>query len=156
MEPDDAARASRVEFLEHQVVELERLASDKVLQHRAPGAVVSARSKAAELRGQLDELRASKKRRPRRKGDQAAEVLDEVRRLRMAAAEAGSFVPAANLLKLELELVEAAESRRLDREREQLAHLDGGALVLRLVEALRSLPPQVRERVRAAVFDPVH
>lgn len=154
----DAARCARVTFLEHQVRELEDLASDPLVRKAAPNAVVSARSKASDLRAQLDELKASKRRRRPRKTseDAAAEVLEETRRLRMAAAEAGSFVAAANLLKLERDLLAAHRAEQAERERERLSQLDEAALVEMLVDHLLSLPTQVRERVRVAVYAPAH
>ncbi len=154
----DVTRCTRKAFLAHQIRELELLASASSTTERQPGAAVAARKLAAELRVALDEASKPKARQPKpRKGPPRPEdAIAEVRRLRVAASHAGSFVAAANLLQLEVELEQAADARRKAEEQERLAHMTEGEMVARLVATLARMPAPLRARVLEAVAAPVN
>ena len=71
---------------------------------RAFGAAVTARAKVGELRTRLGRMRAE------READAELDPVKRVQRLRRLATEAGSYVAASNLSKLEDKLVEAREA----------------------------------------------
>lgn len=81
------------------------------------GAAVDAKQKAIALRAQLDEMAetARRARIPASPEAHKAEILHEVRRLRQAA---GASYVAANLLRLEREMLDSDDTARRERERD--------------------------------------
>jgi len=143
-------RKSRADFLEEQIHELLRDA-EQARRTRQPGAAVAARGKAADLRLELDKLRAFERERRAKRTP-----LEQARAMRMRADAAGSHVAARDYFRLELELADKDEQRRIEEQRLRLAHMGLDERISRLAEVLLQLPDQVREQVRSAVFDPVH
>lgn len=125
---------------------MEQLATDAADQLSFTAAV-AARTKVSTLRGELARLR-----------DEAAanrekDPLKRVRRLRRRAAEDGSWVAAANLLKQEQELQEKLEAEKRARDEERRAHVDDDGLVETLVSHVKLLPATLRRRVRARLAE---
>lgn len=101
-------------------------------------AAVNAKAKALQVRAELDQLRETQVRTvaPRNVEDHKAEVLSEVRRLRIGATEAGSYVAAATLLRLEREMLTATQAELTEAEakaltEKTLAELEAEAEALR-------------------------
>lgn len=85
-------------------------------ESRSWTAAVQAKAKALQVRAELDQLRETQQRQtmPASAAEHRAEVVSEVRRLRIGATEAGSYIAAAQLLRAELEIlaqVQAADSK---------------------------------------------
>lgn len=78
------------------------------------GPAVHAKAQALRVRAEIDQLRETERRQamPSDADGHKAEILGEVRRLRQGATEAGSYIAAAGLLKLERELLTADEADR--------------------------------------------
>jgi hypothetical protein len=93
-------------------------------------------------RAELDQLRETQRRLevPESVQDHKAEVLSEVRRLRVGATEAGSFVAAANLLRLERDLLSQTAAEATAAEAEALAKKTVAELEAE-VEELRARRP---------------
>lgn len=144
------ARGARISYLEVALEEAHELAT---AAERAGdyGPAATARKLAADLRLELDNLRAYLRDRRRKRSP-----LDEVRALRARADMGGSFVAARDLMRLELELLETAKAEEEARRREALEHLDGAAIEAMLVGHLRALPPEVRDRVLASAVAIAH
>lgn len=82
-------------------------------------AAVSAKKEAVKTRADLDRLRETQKKIevPASREEHKAELLATVRRLRIGAEEAGSYIAADKLLRAEREFVRLAEEEeRLERE----------------------------------------
>jgi hypothetical protein len=86
-------------------------------------AAVNAKAKALQVRAELDQLRETQVRTsaPRTVAEHKGEVLSEVRRLRIGATEAGSYGPAAALLRLEMDLLSQTQSDLTEAEAKALA-----------------------------------
>jgi hypothetical protein len=153
---------TRIEYLEDALVHYETLA-EQASSAESWVAAVKAKDRAIELRAELDQLRETSKRldqAPSTIEEHKAEIRSEARRLRQGATEAGSYVAAANLLKLEGELLAQAEAEAQAEKRRRMEHIDEKGLVGTLREAIGRLPEDVqRELLQGLVediSDPVH
>jgi hypothetical protein len=148
------AHVAREKYLVDALEQLEKIAADATAA-RSYVAAVKAKTEATKVRAELDQLRETKRRSKRKRKTPMAvrqeEVLSEITRLREAATEAGSYVAAAGLLKLEREALTAAEAERRARDDEERAHLDDAAIVALLIEHIAALPVTLRERIREAI-----
>lgn len=113
---------SREEYLVAALRQLEKQVKSAE-RDRSWVAAVQAKRQAMAVRAELDQLRETQRRleSPATVRDHKAEVLSEVRRLRVGATEAGSFVAAANLLRLERDLLSQTQAEVTAAEAEALA-----------------------------------
>lgn len=144
------AKWSRSEYLEDSLAQLEAMAA-KAEKAKSYTAAVRAKTEAVRIRGELDQLRETERRQepPTSSDEHRAEILAEVRRLRQGATEAGSYVAAASLLKLERELLAADEEERRRAEQDRLMQADEETLREEAVEIARGLPRAVLEEALA-------
>lgn len=112
--PEDGTRedylVAALRQLEEQVLSAE--------EDRSWTAAVNAKHRALLVRAELDQLRETQVRTaaPATVDDHKNEVLSEVRRLRIGATEAGSYVAAATLLRLERDLLSQTQAEVTEAE----------------------------------------
>jgi|GEM_PF-5188817 hypothetical protein len=111
---------------------------------RAFGAAVTARAKVGELRTRLGRMRAE------READAELDPVKRVQRLRRLATEAGSYVAASNLSKLEDKLVEAREAAARAAAGDGFEDMSDADLVGIIESAIIALPDTLVIRVREA------
>lgn len=153
MKPKDRRlQISRREFLEYEFMEYEKMA-DRAQESGSFSAAVAAKRHAVELRAELDQLTETERPAPpvRSLESQKQEVLAEVARLRRGATEAGSFVAAANLLKLEREMIGLAESENSESDRRRRMDLDEAGMLSELLGVITRLPTDMQAQLRAAL-----
>ena len=104
--PDPAAAYD--DYLAQSHRELEDLAAE-ARREKSFTAALQAKRAAMQARAELEQLRATKAKAsaPASVEDHRAEAMAEVRRLRVSATEAGSYVAASKLLQLEIDLLQA-------------------------------------------------
>jgi hypothetical protein len=139
---------SREQYLVDALAQLEATAVEAE-KKESYVAAVNAKHRAILVRAELDQLRETERRQaaPATPEAHKEEILAEVRRLRTGATEAGSYVAAANLLKLERDMLAAQEAERRAEEEKKLLHLGEDALLELIREQTAALPPQVLERL---------
>lgn len=103
----NAAGWTRLQYLEHTLAELERVAAEASADG-THGAAVRAIERSLLVRQEIDKIRAVEAAETIPEGQEAHrdELLVEIRRERLAATAKGSHVAAATLLRLELDLVD--------------------------------------------------
>ena len=108
---------SRIAYLQLSLRHLEELAIEAEAD-QSWGAAVDAKQKAIALRAQIDELeeQARRARRPASADAHEDELLFEVRRLRQAA---GASYVAANLLRLEHDMLDKARTAKREEQRDK-------------------------------------
>jgi hypothetical protein len=118
-------------------------------------AAVKAQQEVGRVRAELDQLNATARRRarPRSIAHHKSELALEARRLRLGASDAGSYVAAATLLKLEGELLAQAEAERRAADHDAMVHLDETALVTQLHQLISGLPDDLREQLVDSLTD---
>ncbi len=108
-------------------------------------AAVRAKTQARQIRAELDRLdetaRASEA--PATTAEHELELMGEVRRMRLQAREAGSYVASANLLKLERDLVAERRAREEEERDRNLAHQDEEEILDAVLDAADELPDQL-------------
>lgn len=119
-QPEDGTRE------DYLVAALRQLESQvrKAEKDRSWTAAVQAKKYAVQVRADLDQLRETERRQrsmPASADEHKTEILAEVRRLRLGATAAGSYVAAAALLKLEREMLTVAAVEATEAEARALA-----------------------------------
>jgi hypothetical protein len=120
------------------------------LEAESFGAAVKAKMEARRVRQEIDTLRAEEAAVasiPVDQADHQAQLLIEVRRLRAAASEAGSYVAAQALLRLEAEM-----SRQLGPTAPS-EDLPPHVMVTQLAQLLADLPDDLRRQVIGSIDD---
>jgi len=122
-------QGSREEYLVAALRQLERQ-TVSAERDRSWSAAVQSKTKAIAVRAELDQLRETARRQamPPTVAEHRSEVLSEVRRLRVGATEAGSYVAADRLLRLEHEMLGRAEEARTEAEEQALLETETAAL----------------------------
>lgn len=135
---------SRRAYLEDAIVQHERQA-EKAEEAQSFGAAVAAKKAAEVVRSELDQLLAAEKAVRAMSDDPVSElwgVVADVRRMRVAATEAGSYVAATKLIQSEADIL-----AKMAADAVPTAELEGDALVAAAVTELRSLPPHLLARI---------
>lgn len=116
------ADGTRLEYLEASLVQVEKQAR-AAEKDRSWVAATRAKAEAIKIRAAMDEIREVERRRaaPETVADHKAEVLSEIRRLRIGATEAGSYVAAAQLLRLERDILTTTRAEQSAAEAEAIA-----------------------------------
>ena len=136
---------TRRAYLEAAVAQHERQAREAA-KAKSFAAAVAAKKAAREARSELDQLNAADAAVSEMAGDTPAEllrgILVDVRRMRVSATEAGSYVAAERLIKTEAEIV-----GRMAAQVPPPVQLTGDELVAAAVAELQALPPDLRTRI---------
>jgi len=140
-----AVTQSRRAYLEDAITQHERIARE-ALQAGSFGPANLAKVQARKARNELDQLTASEaaveaidQEHP---GDLMRGILADVRRMRVASTEAGSYVAAERLIKTEAEIVAkmaATAAPEMDLAPDELVQV--------AIDDLRALPPDLRQRI---------
>lgn len=143
---------TREEYLVTSLAHYEWLAQEAAAK-QSWVAAVRAKDSARIVRAELDQLRETESRQdpPPCPEEHQAEILHEVRRMRIGAQAAGSWVAAARLLEQEQQVLAAVEAERREREAEILAASDPDEVVNELVAVIGQLPPTLLELVQGAL-----
>jgi hypothetical protein len=129
---------SREDYLVRALAQLEKQVKSAE-KDRSWTAAVQAKKAAVQVRADLDQLRETERRQaaPSSAADHKAEILAEVRRLRQGATEAGSYVAAATLLKLERDFLSAAHAEERQANADALAKASVADLQAEVEELLK-------------------
>ena len=152
-ETSSHAEWEREAYLIDALAQLEKLATDST-KARSWGAAERAKGRAIAVRAELDQLRETRTRAaepPPSPEEHRAEILREIRRMRIGAQAAGSWVAAEKLLVEEQQMLIALEEERRRAEADRLGAADPEEIVGELVELIGRLPEQLLDRVREAV-----
>lgn len=136
---------TRREYLVDALEQYEQLAS-RATEAESWTAAVNAKLRAENTRSAIDQIdqAAVISQIPATSEEHRIELIRRVRALRASAEASNSFVAAANLMKLEAELLEAADSRRLAEEVPETRTLDD--VLAEAKDRLAALPDVVKLR----------
>jgi len=139
-----AVTQTRRAYLEEAVAQHERQARDAA-KAKSYAAAVAAKKAARDARSELDQLTAADAavtEMAADPGELLRGILVDVRRMRVSATEAGSYVAAERLIKTEAEIV-----GRMAAQAQPTVQLTGDELVAAAVSELAALPPDLRTRI---------
>lgn len=145
--PTTAPKASKRETeLAAEVRTMEKLA--KAAEGRGSfSAAVAARAKISALRTELDRLRSE------REAESEPDPLARTSRLRRLATEAGSYVAAAGLAKLEAELTAAREAAAAATRGDGFEAASDAEILAAIEAAILALPDPLVVRIRDCAVD---